>query len=186
MSLERQLSAESSSSRDTSSNVTGSRNHQLSAKQQPSGASDITEVYPQDSILPKTVILRFIREAAKFCPRPAPHSRSEDRLPKAAAAADERFDLLHFQSNISVSDDALFAIQKHAHDFVSFITHEANEICSKDKRKTITGDDIIAAFDSMGFDNYSRILQVYYIKWKHHRLLRGPSISINEMEPEDG
>lgn len=165
MSFERRLSAESSSS----SSSAALREARPQSNTKPS-ATDIAEVYPQDSILPKTVILRLIREAVKFSPQPAGLARS---------AAAERYEVMRLQNAISVSDEALFAIQKHAHDFISFITHEANEICSKDKRKTITGDDIIAAFDLMGFENYSRLLQVYYVKWKYYRQLRGPSAAMD-------
>ena len=37
-------------------------------------------------------------------------------------------------------------------EFISFITSEAAEICKKEKRKTITPEDIIKSLESLNFE----------------------------------
>ena len=43
-------------------------------------------------------------------------------------------------------------------EFISFITSEASEICKKDKRKTITPEDMIKSMESLNFENYTENL----------------------------
>ena len=46
-------------------------------------------------------------------------------------------------------------------EFISFITSEAAEICKKEKRKTITPEDIIKSLESLNFEKYSETLNLY-------------------------
>jgi len=68
--------------------------------------------------------------------------------------------------NMKVSKEAMLEIQKCISEFISFITSEAGEKCLVEKRKTLNGDDIIFSLGSMGFDNYSEVLQIYLEKYR--------------------
>jgi len=49
-------------------------------------------------------------------------------------------------------------------EFISFITSEAAEKCSLEKRKTIGGEDVLYAMASLGFENYAETLKIYLTK----------------------
>ena len=51
-------------------------------------------------------------------------------------------------------------------EFLLFITSEAQEICESHKRKTIQGEDIIAAMRKLGFDTYCDYTERYFKKYK--------------------
>ena len=57
-------------------------------------------------------------------------------------------------------------MQECVSEFISFITSEASDKCLNEKRKTITGDDIVSALDVLGFDNYVGPLKIYLGKYK--------------------
>ena len=58
-------------------------------------------------------------------------------------------------------------------EFIGFITSEASDRLTEDKRKTITGDDIIEAMKALGFDNYVEFLLVYLRKYRQSTKGRG-------------
>jgi histone H3/H4 len=51
-------------------------------------------------------------------------------------------------------------------EFISFITSEASEICKKNRRKTITPEDIIESLNSLNFENYTEVLKIYLTKYR--------------------
>ncbi len=59
-------------------------------------------------------------------------------------------------------------VQKCLSEFIGFITSEASEICKKDNRKTITGDDLIISLSQLGFDNYIDICKLYLEKYRNN------------------
>ncbi|KAG9023695.1 transcriptional activator hap3 [Tulasnella sp. JGI-2019a] len=63
-----------------------------------------------------------------------------------------------------ISKDAKECMQECVSEFISFITSEAAERCNMEKRKTINGEDILYAMQSLGFDNYNTVLRVYLSK----------------------
>ncbi|VDN52223.1 unnamed protein product [Dracunculus medinensis] len=63
-----------------------------------------------------------------------------------------------------VARDAKECIQECVSEFISFITSEASERCINERRKTITGEDLLAALSALGFDNYVGPLTVYMKK----------------------
>ena len=65
-----------------------------------------------------------------------------------------------------IAKEAKELVQECVSEFISFITCEASENCKAQKRKTINGDDIIAALNTLGFDNYGEILNVYLTKYR--------------------
>lgn len=84
-----------------------------------------------------------------------------------------------------ISKDAKQLMQECCSELISFITSEATEIVSMDKRKTVMGDDIITSLDSLGFENYGEIMRIYLQKYKEFQLLKQLAISLIEEENPD-
>ena len=42
----------------------------------------------------------------------------------------------------------------------------ASDRCQQEKRKTINGDDIIWAFEALGFEQYSHLMKIYLQRYK--------------------
>ena len=74
--------------------------------------------------------------------------------------------------NAKVSKEAKECVQECVSEFVSFITSEASEKCSAEKRKTVNGEDILFAMTSLGFENYSEVLKIYLAKYREYQLLK--------------
>lgn len=68
--------------------------------------------------------------------------------------------------NGKVSKDAKECMQECVSEFISFITSEACDKCAQEKRKTVTGDDILYAMSALGFDNYIEPLKLYLQKYR--------------------
>lgn len=51
-------------------------------------------------------------------------------------------------------------------EFISFITPEASERCHQEKQKTISGEDILFAMSTLGFDSYVEPLKLYLQKFR--------------------
>jgi nuclear transcription Y subunit beta len=60
-----------------------------------------------------------------------------------------------------ISKDAKESVQECVSEFISFITMEAVDKCISDKRKTVTGDDVLFAIETLGFDDLSIPLKEY-------------------------
>lgn len=65
-----------------------------------------------------------------------------------------------------IAKDARECVQECVSEFVSFITSEASDRCHQEKRKTINGEDILFAMQSLGFDNYVEPLKIYLQKYR--------------------
>jgi nuclear transcription Y subunit beta len=76
--------------------------------------------------------------------------------------------------NAKVSKDGKECIQECVSEFISFITSEACERCLHEKRKTVTGDDIIWAMNTLGFDNYVEPMTIYLQKYRESLKLERP------------
>ena len=57
---------------------------------------------------------------------------------------------------------------KSTHDTLLFnpVSTRASDKCIAEKRKTITGDDILVAMATLGFDNYIEPLKLYLQKYR--------------------
>merc|ERR1712167_164136 len=64
-------------------------------------------------------------------------------------------------SNGKVAKEAKECVQECASEFISFITSEAAERCAQEKRKTVNGEDILHAMQTLGFDDYLKPLTEY-------------------------
>ncbi|CAG9865249.1 unnamed protein product [Phyllotreta striolata] len=65
-----------------------------------------------------------------------------------------------------IAKDARECVQECVSEFISFITSEASERCHLEKRKTINGEDILVAMNTLGFDNYIEPLKIYLQKYR--------------------
>merc|ERR1711976_540314 len=70
-------------------------------------------------------------------------------------------------SNGKVAKEAKECVQECASEFISFITSEAAERCAKEKRKTVNGEDILYAMQTLGFDEYLNLVRSTPIPKKH-------------------
>lgn len=68
--------------------------------------------------------------------------------------------------NGKVAKDARECVQECVSEFISFITSEASDRCHQEKRKTINGEDILFAMNTLGFDNYIEPLKLYLQKYR--------------------
>ncbi|KAM0789364.1 hypothetical protein ACM66B_000195 [Microbotryomycetes sp. NB124-2] len=68
-----------------------------------------------------------------------------------------------------VSKDAKEIVQECTSEFISFITSEAAEHVSTENRKTINGEDILLAMQTLGFENYAQVLTIYLAKYREHQ-----------------
>ncbi|SPP85932.1 nuclear transcription factor Y subunit B-1 [Drosophila guanche] len=89
--------------------------------------------------------------------------------------------------NGKIAKDARECIQECVSEFISFISSEAIERSVAENRKTVNGDDLIAAFDSLGFDNYVEPLQIYLNKYREsNKADRNLYMDTNFAQNEDG
>ncbi|XP_022228053.1 nuclear transcription factor Y subunit B-4 [Drosophila obscura] len=89
--------------------------------------------------------------------------------------------------NGKIAKDARECIQECVSEFISFISSEAIERSVAENRKTVNGDDLIAAFGSLGFDNYVEPLQIYLNKYREsNKADRNLFMDSNFAQSEDG
>ncbi|KAK8571983.1 hypothetical protein V6N13_047610 [Hibiscus sabdariffa] len=68
--------------------------------------------------------------------------------------------------NAKISKEAKETMQECVSEFIGFVTSEASQKCRKERRKTVTGDDICWALATLGFDNYELPLKRYLHKFR--------------------
>ena len=57
-------------------------------------------------------------------------------------------------------------MQECVSEFISFVTQEASDKVLQEKRKTVTGDDVLFAMSTLGFDEYVEPLKIYLAKYR--------------------
>lgn len=77
--------------------------------------------------------------------------------------------------NAKVSREAKECVQECVSEFVSFVTSEASEKCCAERRKTINGEDILYAMESLGFENYAEVLKIYLTKYREYQSAKDKS-----------
>ncbi|WIA23873.1 hypothetical protein OEZ86_007158 [Tetradesmus obliquus] len=68
--------------------------------------------------------------------------------------------------NAKIAKDAKEAMQECISEFISFITSEASDKCLRERRKTINGDDLLWAMQTLGFEEYQEPLKIYLQKFR--------------------
>ncbi|XP_062580475.1 protein Dr1-like [Saccostrea cucullata] len=79
-------------------------------------------------------------------------NKEEDELSIPRAALNKM--IKELIPNIRVANDARELILNCCTEFIHLVSSEANEICNKQSKKTISPEHIIAALDHLGFGNY--------------------------------
>ncbi|KAL9932867.1 hypothetical protein V8E36_008122 [Tilletia maclaganii] len=92
-----------------------------------------------------------------------------------------------------IGKDAKEAVQIVLSEFISFVTSEANERCLADRRKTISGDDLLTAFRLLGLDEYHEVLRIFLTRYRmaqeanpRPKRKRGPPKRKASADAEDG
>jgi nuclear transcription Y subunit beta len=83
-----------------------------------------------------------------------------------------------------IAKDAKECVQECVSEYISFITSEAAERCSQEKRKTINGDDLLYAMSNLGFDNYIEPLKIYLDKYRNSIRVDGPIANTHNITNE--
>eukprot|EP00475_Leptophrys_vorax_P034786 TRINITY_DN56627_c0_g1_i1.p1 TRINITY_DN56627_c0_g1~~TRINITY_DN56627_c0_g1_i1.p1 ORF type:complete len:239 (-),score=55.25 TRINITY_DN56627_c0_g1_i1:200-847(-) len=65
-----------------------------------------------------------------------------------------------------VSKGAKESVQECVSEFIGFVTSEASDLLQAEKRKTITGDDLMNALNKLGFEAYTPVLQEYLVQFR--------------------
>lgn len=68
--------------------------------------------------------------------------------------------------NAKLAKDSKETIQECVSEFILFITSEACDRCLQEKRKTVNGEDLLWAVQSLGFESYVEVLKVYLSKYR--------------------
>jgi nuclear transcription Y subunit beta len=69
-------------------------------------------------------------------------------------------------ANAKISKEAKETMQECVSEFILFITSEASDRCNTEKRKTINGDDVLWAMQTLSFDSYVEPLRLYLQKFR--------------------
>lgn len=69
-------------------------------------------------------------------------------------------------NNAKIAKDAKETVQECVSEFISFITSEASDKVQQERRKTITGDDVLWAMGTLGFEKYVEPLKIYLGKYR--------------------
>uniref|UniRef100_A0A060T7S3 ARAD1C29832p n=1 Tax=Blastobotrys adeninivorans TaxID=409370 RepID=A0A060T7S3_BLAAD len=81
-----------------------------------------------------------------------------------------------------ISRQAKDCMQDCVTEFLAFVTSEAAELCSGEKRKTINGKDVLHAFMSLGMENYAAVLAIYLARYRQYVSKGGEVEDDNEDE----
>ncbi|MQM22408.1 hypothetical protein Taro_055460, partial [Colocasia esculenta] len=91
-------------------------------------------------------------------------------MPKANVAHIMRKTL---PTHARISDEAKETVQKCASSFINFITKGAIEHSHREKRKTITGEDLLWSLGNHGFEDYVAPLALYLQRYREVEGTRG-------------
>ena len=83
--------------------------------------------------------------------------QSDDELSIPRAALNKM--IKELLPNIRVANDARELILNCCTEFIHLVSSEANDICVKGNKKTISPDHVVAALDSLGFGEYKHEAQ---------------------------
>ena len=84
-----------------------------------------------------------------------------------------------------VAKDGKDTVQECVSEFISFITSEASDKCIREKRKTINGEDILWAMNTLGFDSYIEPLRIYLARYRELLALEKEEESKNRAQGEE-
>lgn len=67
-----------------------------------------------------------------------------------------------------LSKESKQCVQECVSEFISFVTSQAVDKCTLEKRKTLNGEDILWAMFTLGFEHYAETLKIYLAKYRHY------------------
>ncbi|KAK7203823.1 histone-fold-containing protein [Myxozyma melibiosi] len=146
-----------------------------------SGSSSAVHVYPpadvngdspSSGLIQNTDVTGSAQTAASHAIGDYEVKEQDKWLPIANVA---RIMKMALPDNAKISKEAKECMQECVSEFISFITSEASEKCSAEKRKTVNGEDILFAMTSLGFENYSETLKIYLAKYRQFIATRAGS-----------
>ncbi|CAA9988487.1 CCAAT-box DNA binding protein subunit B, putative [Plasmodium knowlesi strain H] len=82
-------------------------------------------------------------------------------------------------ASAKVAKESKDIIRECVTEFIQFLTSEASDRCVRERRKTISGEDILFSMEKLGFNDYVEPLYKYLTKWKQ---LKGMNNSNNFQE----
>ncbi|CAJ0834362.1 14276_t:CDS:2 [Entrophospora sp. SA101] len=85
--------------------------------------------------------------------------------------------------NAKIAKEAKECVQECVSEFISFIT--TSDRCQQEKRKTINGEDILWAMQSLGFENYAEALKIYLAKYRETTKIERSSTTKDKDESTD-
>ncbi|KAL0094838.1 transcription factor CBF [Phycomyces blakesleeanus] len=89
--------------------------------------------------------------------------------------------------NAKIAKDAKECVQEYFKDILFCLIlnlfHTASDRCQQEKRKTINGEDILWAMQSLGFESYAGALKIYLTKYRDTTKTDRPTTA---KEKEDG
>ena len=96
----------------------------------------------------------------KYCQFQIEHTWTKDSITSSLREQDYLFPITNVSrimktvlpESTKVSTEAKMCMQECVSEFVNFISSEANEICSNQKRKIITTEDVLTAEYNLGFE----------------------------------
>ncbi|OUS41919.1 histone-fold-containing protein [Ostreococcus tauri] len=69
-------------------------------------------------------------------------------------------------ANAKIAKEAKETVQECVSEFISFVTSEASDKCQRERRKTISGDDLLWAMSTLGFEDYVSPLKLFLCKYR--------------------
>ncbi|KAF8156608.1 histone-fold-containing protein [Crassisporium funariophilum] len=145
--------------------------------------SDLLPIIPRNETL-----LEGLPMASQDTPEPVPITeqevgeyREQDRFLPIANVS--RIMKAAVPPTAKIAKDAKECVQECVSEFISFITSEAAEKCQLEKRKTIGGEDILYAMQSLGFDNYVEVLKVHLAKLRQNGATASTSTHTHREHP---
>jgi nuclear transcription Y subunit beta len=112
-----------------------------------------------------------------------PEIKEQDRLLPIANVA--RIMKCALPDNAKIAKDAKETIQECVSEFVLFVSSEASDRCQQEKRKTINGEDILWAMQSLGFENYVEPLRVFLSKYRDQQKMERSGSSVAALKADD-
>ena len=113
---------------------------------------------------PKSASKASAASAAAAAQADADEVREQDRFLPIANIS--RIMKKALPTNAKVSKEAKETVQECVSEFISFVTSEASDRVQTEKRKTITGDDVLFALSTLGFERYVEPLKIYLAKYR--------------------
>ena len=110
------------------------------------------EFYVLSIIIIFSIMIFFLLQSLVFKMNNATQEREDDELSIPRAALNKM--IKEVIPNVRVANEARELILNCCTEFIHLLSSEANDICNRQQKKTISPEHILAALDSLGFGEY--------------------------------